>query len=95
METWDSNLPLNRQVEVWAAFLGKKKQEPVARASAMLGERWKEDETDDPEMPGQFYPGEEDLWDAADPVTVFLQESLKELPGCLRISISHKLPVPA
>lgn len=95
MESWDSNLPINRQVEVWAAQVGKESQEPVALASAMLGERWKEDGAENPEIPGQFYPGEEDLSDVADPVRNFLKESLKELPGCLRLSITHKLPVPA
>ncbi|TCR80781.1 hypothetical protein [Rhizobium sp. BK376] len=95
MDDYESNLPLNRQVEVMAASMGKKDKEPVALASAMLGETWKEDEIEDPEDPGQFYPGEEDLWDATDPVMAFLQESLKELPGCLRLSISHTLPVPA
>ncbi len=57
MDDYESNLPLNRQVEVMAASMGKKDKEPVAFASAMLGETWKEDEIEDPEDPGQFYPG--------------------------------------
>jgi hypothetical protein len=56
IEYYETDLPLNRQVEVTATRFGKKEKEVIGYASAMLGQRWRDDEAEDPETPGEFFP---------------------------------------
>lgn len=64
-------------------------------ASATFGEKWKTDEAEKSEGSDEFLPGEEGVWDVADAVTDQLKASLRELPGCQRLSIGHSAPLPA
>ncbi len=95
MEDYETNLPLDRQVEVMATWLGKKDKEVYGFASSMLSERWKDKDAEDPELAGEFLVGEENLWDVAEPITDLLEQSVREIPGCQRLSLSHSIPVPA
>lgn len=95
MEDYESELPLDRQIEIMATSPAQKEAETIAIAGAMLDKRRDDDQDEDEDEDAEVmsFAGGERLWDVADPIADVLKQRVTELPGCQRMSIRYDLPI--
>lgn len=92
-ESYETDLPLSREIEVVAAVVGKKRKELVGFACGKFGADWDLEMLAETEGPTEFFAGEDHVWELADTASDELKDRLVELPGCQRLSLRHKAPV--